>query len=149
MFRTVPLSIIRSFPLYTRQWYRSYRFAVWRSMHNGCVTYTIAVCTVENSWWWTEELSETCRVSFQNKFEKLVYLVGFIIRNLSWCTVTWTSNADLTFANTIKTELLQMARANDTLFMYIVNVKEWKNTEEKIKRILSCHSVTTEYPNYL
>jgi hypothetical protein len=27
-----------------------------------CMTYTIAVCTVENSWWWTEELSETCRV---------------------------------------------------------------------------------------
>jgi hypothetical protein len=27
MFRTVPLSIIRSFSLYTRQWYMSYRFA--------------------------------------------------------------------------------------------------------------------------
>jgi len=26
------------------------------------MTYTIAVCTVKNSWWWTEELSETCRV---------------------------------------------------------------------------------------
>ena len=30
-----------------------------------CMTYTIAVCTVKNSWWWTEELSETRRVSFQ------------------------------------------------------------------------------------
>ena len=29
----------------------------------------------------TEELSETCRASFQNKFEKSVHLVGFIIRN--------------------------------------------------------------------
>jgi hypothetical protein len=28
----------------------------------------------------TEELSEICRVSFQNKFEKLVRLVGFIGR---------------------------------------------------------------------
>jgi len=27
MFRTVPLSIIRSFSLYTQQWYTSYRFA--------------------------------------------------------------------------------------------------------------------------
>ena len=45
-----------------------------------CMTYTIAVCTVKNSWWWTEELSKTSRVSFQNKFEKLVHLVGFIIR---------------------------------------------------------------------
>jgi len=30
-----------------------------------CMTYTIAVCTVKNSWWCTEELSETCRVSFR------------------------------------------------------------------------------------
>ena len=27
MFRTVPLSIIRSFSLYTQQWFMSYRFA--------------------------------------------------------------------------------------------------------------------------
>jgi len=27
--------------------------------------YTIAVYTVKNSWWWTEELSETFRVLFQ------------------------------------------------------------------------------------
>ena len=45
------------------------------------MTYTIAVCTVKNSWWWTEELSETCRVFIpKNKFEKLMHLVGFIIR---------------------------------------------------------------------
>jgi hypothetical protein len=47
-----------------------------------CMTHTIAECTVQwiNSWWWTEELSETCRVSCQNKFVKLMHLVGFIIR---------------------------------------------------------------------
>jgi len=28
----------------------------------------------------TEELSKTCRVSRQNKFVKLVHLVGFIIK---------------------------------------------------------------------
>ena len=33
-----------------------------------------------NSWWWTGKLSETCRVSCQNKFVKLVHLVGFIIK---------------------------------------------------------------------
>jgi hypothetical protein len=54
------------------------------SCQQTCMTYTIAVCTVKNSWWWTEELSETYRVSFQNKFEKLVRLVGFIIRNPRW-----------------------------------------------------------------
>jgi len=50
------------------------------------VTYTNAVCTVKSSWWWTEELSGTCRVSFPNKFEKLAHLVGFIIRI---CHDTW------------------------------------------------------------
>jgi hypothetical protein len=83
MFRTVPLSIIRVFLLYTQQWYISYRFA--DSLRTGlewncssilillarcrqtCRIYTIAVCTVENSWWWTEELSQTCRVLFQTK----------------------------------------------------------------------------------
>jgi hypothetical protein len=45
-----------------------------------CMTYTIAECIVNNSWWLTEELSETCEVSFQNKIEKLVHLVGFILR---------------------------------------------------------------------
>jgi hypothetical protein len=69
------------FLLYTQQWYMSYRFV--DSLWAG---------TEWNSWWWTEELSQTCRVSLQNKFEKLMDLVGFIIRNLSWCMVTWTSN---------------------------------------------------------
>ena len=50
------------------------------SCQRNYTTYTIAVCTVKNSWWWTKELSETCRVSFQNKFEKLVHLVGFMKR---------------------------------------------------------------------
>jgi hypothetical protein len=48
------------------------------SCQQTCMTYTIAVCTVKNSWWWTEKLFETCRVSFQNKFEKLVHLVGLL-----------------------------------------------------------------------
>jgi hypothetical protein len=38
------------------------------------------VHTVLDPWWWTEELSGTCRVLIQNKTEKLVHLVGFILR---------------------------------------------------------------------
>ena len=52
------------------------------SSQQTSMTHTIAVCTVKNSWWWTEELSETCRFSFQNKIEKLVHLIGFIIRKV-------------------------------------------------------------------
>jgi len=54
MFRTVPLSIIGSFSLYTQQWYMSYRFA--DSLRAG---------SGQNSWWWTDELSETCWVLLQ------------------------------------------------------------------------------------
>ena len=82
MFRTVPLSIIRSFSLYTQQWY-SWQLAsriLLASCQQICMTYTIAVCTVKNSGWWTEELSKICRVLFKKKIEKLVHLVGFIIR---------------------------------------------------------------------
>jgi len=33
-----------------------------------------------SSWWWTDELSEIYRVSWQNKFVKLVHIVGFITK---------------------------------------------------------------------
>jgi len=51
MFRTVPLSIIGSFSLYTQQWYMPYMFAdsLLASCQQTCMTYTIAVCTVKNS----------------------------------------------------------------------------------------------------
>jgi hypothetical protein len=101
MFRTVPLSIISSFSPYTQQWYMSYRFAdslraelgwnvliLLTSCLQNCMTYTIAVCPVKHSWWWTEELYETYKVSFQNKFEKLVHLVGFIIQKFQRSYVT-------------------------------------------------------------
>jgi len=37
------------------------------SCQQTCMTYIIPVCTVKNSWWWKEELSETCRISFQGQ----------------------------------------------------------------------------------
>jgi len=67
MFRTVPLSIIRSFSLYTQH-----------------ITYTIAMCTVKNSWWWTEELSETCRVLFQKQIWEINASGWFYYKNLKY-----------------------------------------------------------------
>jgi hypothetical protein len=62
MFRTVPLSIIMIFSLYTQQWYMSYRFVDSSRAGSGwnililldsclktCMTCTIAECTVKNS----------------------------------------------------------------------------------------------------
>ena len=53
MFHTVPLPIIRSILLYAQQWYMPYRFAASLRAGSG---------------------------RSKNKFEKLVHLVGFIIR---------------------------------------------------------------------
>jgi len=66
MFRTVPLFIIGSFSLRIQQ---------------TCVTYTIAVCTVKKH---DEQRKCPKHVEFysKNKFEKLVHIVGFIIRIL-------------------------------------------------------------------
>ena len=52
-----------------------------------------AVCTVLDSWWWTERPSETRRVLFQNKIN-LRYCASswFYYRNISRCTVLLTSN---------------------------------------------------------
>jgi len=66
-----------------------------RSCQQTCMTNTFAVFTVKNSWWWTEELSETCRVSFQVKIWEISALFDFIIRNLTRCTVPWMSNRKL------------------------------------------------------
>ena len=58
-----------------------------------CVTYTIAMCTVTNSWYGQRNCPKHVDFHSKNKFEKVVQLVGFIIRNLSRCTITWTSKS--------------------------------------------------------
>ena len=100
MFRTVPLSIIRSFSQYAQQWYMSYRFAdsllagsgwnfssiliLLANCKQTCMTCTIAACT----WRTLDDGQRNCpkHVEFHSKiknFEKLVHLVGSIIRNRS------------------------------------------------------------------
>ena len=42
------------------------------------MTQTNAECTVRDSWWWAEELPETCIILSKNKFEILEHLDGFV-----------------------------------------------------------------------
>jgi len=85
MFRTVPPSIIRSFSLYTQQWYMSYRFADSLRSCSQAVSkplwHIILLCV---QWETRDDGQRNClkHVEFysKNKFEKLVHLVGFIIR---------------------------------------------------------------------
>jgi len=65
------------------------------SCQQTCMMYTIAVCTVKNSWWWTKELFETCRVLFQKSIWEISASSWFCYKNLSQCTATWTSNLAL------------------------------------------------------
>jgi len=67
MFRTVPLSIIRSFSLYTQEWYMSYRFA--DSLRAG---------SGRNQF--RPDPDPKHVVFSKNKFKKLVHLVGYIVR---------------------------------------------------------------------
>jgi len=46
MFRTVPLSVIRSFSLYTQQWYMSYRFSDSLLANGQCNLYDTYHCCV-------------------------------------------------------------------------------------------------------
>jgi len=67
------------------------------SCQQTCTTYTTAVCTVKNSWWWAEELSETCEVSFQKQiweisasswfyYNKFITMHGHMCVKLFWNT---------------------------------------------------------------
>jgi len=95
MFRTVPLSIIRGFSLYTQQWYMSYRFC-WQlasrirtELPSWCCSQAVnkpvwhipLLCV---QWKTPNDGQRNCPKHvgfyFKNKLEKLVHLVGFIIR---------------------------------------------------------------------
>ena len=86
------------YSLHVQQWYMSYRFVDrfragpgWNWVPSWFCSkavykpgWHIPLLSVKwiNSWWWTDELSETWRVSGQNKFVKLMHLFGFITKSL-------------------------------------------------------------------
>ena len=57
---------------------------------------------MKNSWWWTEELSETCRVLFQKEIWEISASSWFYYKNLSRCTVTWTTTLFLHGGKVVK-----------------------------------------------
>jgi len=90
MFRTVPLSIIRSFSLYTQLWCISYRFADSLLAISGlnsvlilfakCMTYTITMCSVKTPNDGQRNCPKHAEFYSKNKIQKLVHVVGFITR---------------------------------------------------------------------
>ena len=63
------------------------------------------VCTVLCSWWWVEELPETCRAIYRNKqIEKTLHLVGCTLEIYLRCTDIWTSNLWVISRTLLKTQ---------------------------------------------
>jgi len=88
MFRTVFPFIIRSSRLYIQQQAFVKHTVVCLLVGTVCQRVAaskrtavsvwqmpVAVCTVLNSWWWTERPSETCRVSFHNKINLIHWCI--------------------------------------------------------------------------
>jgi len=92
MFRTVPLSIIRSFSLYAQQWYMSYSLRAvpsWScSQTISKLVWLIPLLCVQ--WKTPDDGQRNCpkhaETYSKNKFEKLVHPVGFVIRKITRCT---------------------------------------------------------------
>ena len=98
----IPLPVIRSlFYVHSSMVYViqdgvpswSFSKAVYKPVWYTCIP--LLIVQWMNSWWWAEEVPETCRVSWQNKFVKLVRPFGFIMRKL----VTMHGHVDVNLVN--------------------------------------------------
>ena len=59
----------------------------------------IRMYTVLDSWWWAENLSETCRVLFQKQIWVISASSWFYYKNTSQCTVLWISKPKVHYRN--------------------------------------------------
>ena len=81
----------------------------------------IAVYTVLDSWWWTEELSETFRVLFQKWTWEITAFSWCYYKNISWYTVLWMSN----FATSCQLRLRTNPRRLDSLTLKFLGRYGW------------------------
>jgi hypothetical protein len=132
MFRTAPLSIIRS--LFTTHSAMVYVIQVCRQQDQDGTAVPSWSCSKAvykpvwhmhllsvqwiNSRWWTGERSETCRASRQNKFMKLVHLVGFKINKF----VTMHGHMNIKQFNRIRIEysFLGLRRPELITYRYLI-----------------------------
>jgi len=122
MFRTVSQFIIRSLRMYIQ--HKAYAIqALWLLASGNEMEFHFvpaskqsaksvwhtpdAVCTVLDSWWWTERPSETCRVLLQNKINLWYSAFGwFYYRNILWFMVLQTSTQTWLLCKHFKNNLL-------------------------------------------
>ena len=132
LFRTVSMSIIRS--SFTAHSAMVYVIQVCRQLSSRTrmevpswfcskAVWHIPLLRVPwiNSWWWAEELSETRRVSCQNKFVKLTHLVGLIIKKF----VTMHGHMNVKFTSFSSLRLTKIMERNLSLW------RTWKKNKKK------------------
>ena len=126
MFRTVPLSIIRRFSLYTQQWHTSYRFADSLRAGSGRNCSSVLILLLANLYdiyhccVYSQKLLMIVRKTVRNMYSFIlkinlrnwcIQLVYY--KNLSRCTVTCTSNTTEMLKPFLRTEILTLARSHD------------------------------------
>ena len=118
MFRTCPLSIIRSIStLYTTQWVFVMLVllasASSRQPKEPTWQIPIALYTVlRYSWWWTVDMSETCKVIYQINLRSML-LVGFYYKNIPRWLVLWMSKKHLLIKTNLPFRIREAVRVHD------------------------------------
>jgi len=72
------------------------------------------------SWWWTVDMSETCRVLYQRNFEKLCISLAFIIRTFADIVMVYhnvTNSTKIVVRVTVNTNWL-----GQTYWCYVTSV---------------------------
>jgi hypothetical protein len=146
MFRTVRLAIIRSlftvhsamlcFIQVCRQLSSRTRTVLLESCLQTCMSYTPAECTVNKLRMMDSELSETCRVSCQNKFVKLVHLFGFSIKKYDSELCYWEDGGNKFLQKVGKTAHYHMFQKPKTGLISTTYIYE---SVKSIKAVVTCN----------
>ena len=123
MFRTVPLSITRSFSLYTQQWYMSHSLLVGSG----------------------ENCPKHVEFYSKNKYEKSVRLVGFIIKIYHDAQSPEHQNNETLWMNSMNSFYLRHEVCNRVKDKYsnLDKPLEWRNTDNGYRT----HKMQKYYPN--
>jgi len=86
----------------------------------------------------------------KNKFEELMHLVGFIIRNLSRCTVTWTSNSSVNWRLGVAVrKTLRKCKFYVVSSQSLGVLKVWLSNKSEWRCIFCCYTEASVYSRKL
>ena len=115
------------------------------------MTYTTAVCTVKISWWWTEELSETCTVLFQKYIWEISASSWFYYMNSPCSFIACTGTTlHLTLPQSSVTTHCSCMKPRIGMSLFCVAKSSGlKKTPVISKSAMSCNTLRTRHLNCL